>query len=40
MNIEYDRIKDEISRMEHVKYSTSIEGNVLNVDYIEDFKNL
>ena len=39
-DIEYDRIRDEIARMEHVDYSTSIRINVMNFDDIEDFANL
>ena len=39
-DIVYDRIKDEIERMEHVDYNTAIRINVMNVDYIEDLTNL
>ena len=38
--IEYDQIKDEISRMERVDYNNDIKRNVINVDYIEDFVHL
>ena len=39
-DIKYDRIKDRITRMEHVKYNTAIRRNDKNVDDIEDFANL
>ena len=37
MDIEYDRMKDEIARTECVDYITAIRRNVMNIDYIEDF---
>ena len=36
-DIEYDQIKDEISRMKLVDYNTATGINVMNVDNIEDF---
>ena len=39
-DIEYDRIKYEISRMYYVEYNITTRRNVMNVDYIEDFANL
>ena len=40
IDIEYDRMKDEISRIKHVEYNTTIGINVINVDDIEDFANI
>ena len=40
IDIEYDLIKDEIPKMEHVEYNTAIERNVMNIGDIEDFANL
>ena len=39
MEIEYDRIKEEIARMERVEYNTAIGRNFVNDDDIEDFIN-
>ena len=38
-DIEYDRIKYEMSRMERVEYNTASRRNVMNVDDIEDLGN-
>ena len=38
--VEYDRIKDEMARMEHVDYNIDIKINIMNVDDIEDFANV
>ena len=40
MDIEYDKIKDEISRMESVEYSTGIGIHFMNVYNMEDFADL
>ena len=40
MEIQYDRIKDRITRMEHAEYDTSMGRNVMNVDDKEYFANL
>ena len=37
--IEYDRKNDEISRVEHVEYNTSIGKNIMNKYDIKDFLN-
>ena len=39
-DIEYDRIKNKIARMEHADYNTDIKINVLNVDDMEDVLNV
>ena len=39
-NIEYDQIKDEISRVWHVDCNPEIRINVMTFDDIEEFANL
>ena len=34
-DIDYDQIKEKISRMERVEYNNSVRRNVINVDDIE-----
>ena len=38
-DIEYDQIKDEIARMEHVEYNTSVGRKFMNADGTEYFAN-
>ena len=37
-NIDYNIIKDEISRIERVEYNTAVVSNFMNVYDIEDFE--
>ena len=39
-DLEYDISRDKIASMECFEYNTAIGRNVMNVDDIEEFKNL